>query len=96
MICFEITDLFPCQKQHADFIKLSLEASSGSLASWQPGQLAALCPWPGYLMPLALGAQAPPGTARLCGSYRDPHRLSPYDRYSEMLMFHSRANKMKC
>lgn len=36
MTCFEITDLFPCQKQHADFIKLSLEASPGSLASWQP------------------------------------------------------------
>lgn len=86
-ICFEITELFPCQKQYADSIKLSLEAS---WAAWPAGSP---LPLPGCLMPLALGAQAPPSTAQLS---RDPHRLSPCDRNSEMLMFHSRANKMKC
>lgn len=59
MVCFEDTELFACQKQHADFIKPFSGVSLGSQASRQPP---APCPAPSK--PMVLGAQAPSGAAQ--------------------------------
>lgn len=87
-IFFEMTELFSCQKKHADFIKLSLAAP---WAAWPAGS-----PLPCLILDaLGTGAQLQAALPS-CPAATGTHRLSPCDRYWEMLMFHSRANKMKC
>lgn len=88
-ICFEMTELFPCQKQHADFIKLSLEASQ---TAWPAGSP---LPLTGYWMPLALGA---PGSTQHCTAVGQLQGLTQTVFLWQVFRnvdVYSRANKMK-